>query len=227
MLIRYAFSIEGIEKSEIAKELIELLSKKRREKVERFRFEADKVRSVFAELLLRYGLKKHYSLSGSQIEFEWNEFGKPSLKNQKELYFNISHSGNWVICAISNDSVGVDVEQINPKNLDIAKRFYAKDEYEQLLKSEKKDELFIWYWTLKESYVKAVGKGMTIDFSSISFSEENGEIQLLVEEKLCTEYRFEVITLEPGYLAATSSRVPMEGDFIKLSYEEILKVLTE
>ena len=73
------------------------------------------------------------------------------------LEFNLSHSGDYAICAISDDEVGCDIEKIKDVNLKIAKRFFSEEEYNNVLKDNK---LFFRYWTLKESYLKAKGIGI-------------------------------------------------------------------
>ena len=162
MLIRYAFSIDGLKVDETFHALETLVTQERYDKIQRFHFEQDKIRGLYAGVLLRFALKKHYGLEGASLAFEKNEYGKPALKDYKEIQFNLSHSGNWVVCALSDKAIGVDVEEIKAKNLDIAKRFYAPAEYEWLKNSENPNQLFFTYWTLKESYVKAEGKGMSI-----------------------------------------------------------------
>lgn len=225
MLLRYAFSIQDVKVDDTFHALEQIISKKRYAKMQRFHFEVDKIRSLFAEVLVRFTLKKHFHIEGADIEFEVNEFGKPNLKGFPDIQFNVSHSGNWVICAVSESTVGVDVEEIKEKNLDIAERFYAKEEYESLVASTDKNELFIRYWTLKESYVKAEGKGMSIPFSSFSFDVSGEDIKLQVEGQPCNTYHFQVYKIGESFEAATCSKEKIEGEFIKVTLEEIKKTL--
>lgn len=225
MLIRYAFSIKGIEVDETFHALEKTISKERYEKMQRYRFEADRVRSLFAALLLRYALKKHYGIEGTDIEIEKNEYGKPELKNQKDIYFNVSHSGDWVICALSSYPVGVDVELNKEHDIEIAKRFYSEKEYKTLLESDNAKELFITYWTLKESYVKAEGKGMSIPFDSFSFDIKDRGIDLQVGEQLCDTYQFQVYKIADDVQVATCSQEPIEGEFQVIDLDEIKETL--
>ena len=225
MLIRYAFSVKNIEVDDEFHQLEHIVSKERYEKMQRYHFEADKVRSLFAELLLRYGLKRNFGLEGKDIEFEKNEYGKPELKKQKNIHFNVSHSGDWVVCGISDKPVGVDVELEKEHDLQIAKRFYGKKEYAALQKCDNQDELFITYWTLKESYVKAEGKGLSIPFETFAFSINNGTISLEVEEQPCDKYEFQVYKIAEGVQAATCSMEPIKGKFELVSKEALMEVL--
>ena len=224
MLVRYAFNIQEIEIDDMFHELETLISEERYKKMQRYHFEIDKIRSLFAEILLRYGLKKNFSIEGAQIQFETNEYGKPHLKENSHIHFNVSHSGDWVICAISSKPVGVDVEQMKERNIDIAERFYAEEEYESLLACENVSELFFKYWTLKESYVKAEGKGMSISFNSFAF-HIGDEITLTVEKEICTKYQFQVYKIAEDFEVATCSMEPIEGKFQIISLTDIKEML--
>lgn len=223
MLIRYAFSIQGVEKEEALNQLKEIISEERREKMERYRFEADKIRSLFAEVLVRYGLKKHFGME--KVSIETNKYGKPELRERKDIHYNVSHSGDWVICAFSLFPVGVDVEIEKEHNLDIAKRFFDKREYETLRECESPKELFISYWTLKESYVKAEGKGMQIPFDTFSFDISPDEVKLQVEGKPCNTYEFQVYGIAEGVQVATCSQEPIEGKFKIVSLQDLVETL--
>lgn len=225
MLIRYAFSIQGVEKEGVLNQLKEIISEERRKKMERYRFEADKIRSLFAEVLVRYGLKKHFGMEKEEVSIEKNEYGKPELIKRKDIHYNVSHSGDWVICAFSSFPVGVDVEIEKEHNLDIAKRFFDKTEYETLRECESPKELFISYWTLKESYVKAEGKGMQIPFDTFSFDIAHDEIKLQVEGKPCNTYEFQVYGIADGVQVATCSREPIEGKFKIVSLQDLVETL--
>lgn len=225
MLVRYAFNIQEIKVDDTFHALEEVISKERYERMQRYHFEMDKVRSLFAEVLLRYGLKRHYGLVGKEIQFNINEYGKPTLKEHEEIHFNVSHSGDWVICAISSEPVGVDVEQVKEKNIDIAERFYAKEEYQTLLGSENAVELFFVYWTLKESYVKAEGKGMSIPFSSFSFDLSGESIVLKVNGEVCHTYQFQAYKIAEDFVVATCSRETIEGEFIQVTLDELKETL--
>lgn len=225
MLVRYAFNIKGIQVDDTFHALEGIISEERYKKMQRYYFEADKIRSLFAEVLLRYALKKHYGLEGADIQFDTNEYGKPSLKKNKNIYFNVSHSGDWILCAISSKPVGVDVEQIKEKNIDIAERFYAEEEYQTLLKSKNASELFFVYWTLKESYVKAEGKGMSISFSTFAFDVSEEAIVLKVNGEVCHTYQFQVYKIAEDFEAATCSMEPIEGFFEQVDLEQVKEVL--
>ncbi len=225
MLIRYAFSVKNIIEDETFHRFENIISEERYKKMQKYRFRADAIRSLFAEVLLRYGLKKDLGLEGMEIEFEKNDYGKPELKKNKQIHFNVSHSGDWVVCAISDQPVGVDVELEKEHDLQIAKRFYGKKEYDALLKSKNQKELFITFWTLKESYVKAEGKGLSIPFESFAFTMQEKNISLEVDEKPCNTYEFQTYPIAEGVQVATCSMQPIEGRFKIVTLEELKKML--
>lgn len=115
-------------------------------------------RSLAAGLLLR-------AVFGESAEFETDAFGKPRLPGG--LSFNLSHAGDHAVLATANGDVGVDIER--RRDIDcmrIARRFFHPDEYAFLRAQADPAYAFFRIWTLKESYVKALGRGFGTAFSS-------------------------------------------------------------
>ena len=80
------------------------------------------------------------------------KYGKAYISNHEDIYFNLSHSGKMVACAISDREVGVDVELIDPTiDLNIAKHYFYNSEYENIMNCENSSDEFFKYWVLKES----------------------------------------------------------------------------
>ncbi|MDP4147133.1 MAG: hypothetical protein Q8936_22100 [Bacillota bacterium] len=86
-----------------------------------------------AEVLVRAIICSQLKIDNKLIEFTTNEYGKPLLKGNKNVHFNLSHSGQWVLCAIDNRSVGVHVELVQPMELEIAERFFSEEEYTYII----------------------------------------------------------------------------------------------
>ena len=87
----------------------------------------------------------------------------------EDAAFNLSHSGTYAMCAAeldaSRERVGCDLEKIGKLRENIAARFFCREEYEAIQREgagEAKTELFYRYWVLKESFMKATGKGMAL-----------------------------------------------------------------
>lgn len=122
--------------SDFAK-LRQILSPEKRERANRFHFEADRRRYVIGRGYLRLLLGEILGLPAHKLKFEYNEFGKPSLMPRQglPLQFNVSHSGGLILIAITmGRAVGIDVERIwTDLDLDgIAARFFFSQRIQNL-----------------------------------------------------------------------------------------------
>ncbi len=120
--------------------------------------------SMGARLLLYAVLAQQFPQIPLPPTMTENRNGKPYL-TQGDLYFNLSHSGDYAALVISDEEVGVDIEKLEPPKIAVAKRFFSKPEYDWLAKHPMN---FYDLWVLKESYVKALGTGLTTPMSSFS-----------------------------------------------------------
>lgn len=164
MIRLYAAKTDVLRDPILLERLLETASEERREKILRLRKPEDKCRSLGAWLLLVHGLGQA-GIAPNDIRLAEGEVGKPYLTTHPEVHFNLSHSGKRVFCAVSEREVGCDVEQIKPVDLGIARRFFTPEESEMLTQipdEEERRQRFFRIWTLKESFVKAVGRGMTL-----------------------------------------------------------------
>ena len=155
-------------------EILTFLPPERRERFLRFRRPEDRQRSIIGELLARNVISERLGVAKEQIEFEEGEHGKPALRTFRDIYFNISHSGEWVVAAFSDSTVGVDIQQMELRSLDVARRFFTNEEYELILAEPAQDRLSFFYelWTLKESYLKALGHGLTGSLRSFTMKRD-------------------------------------------------------
>ncbi len=144
---------------------LQKMNSERQEKVLRCRKEFDKRRSLLAGILLNYGLEN-------------NRFAK-------QVFYSISHSGNYVVCVLSDRRVGIDIEnkfrsvfsESKEEQLDrIAQKCLTMGEEIHFKSCElyEKTEMLMNFWTKKESYSKALGKGLAMDFSKIDTEEMEG-----------------------------------------------------
>lgn len=168
-------------------------------------------RSVISKLFIKLILVKYYNMNLCEINIVRNQYGKPFLasKNmESNLYFNISHSGEWIVCAISNNEIGIDIEKVDTYSHNIAKRFYSNNEYNTFLdKNEyERDKYFFDIWTLKESYVKALGKGLSVPFNSFSFSLNDNTISLRSDFE-DSHWFFKQYEISKGYCLSLCARV--------------------
>ncbi len=183
---------------------LEKVDERKKKRIARFVHKEDAYRSLLADLLLRSILKEQFQLEDEDMLFGYNEYGKPYLMNRHDIYFNLTHSGDWVGCAIGHNSVGIDIEHMKPIDLNIAKRFFSPEEYFALQRQAPANQLdfFYYLWTHKESYIKAVGKGMSIALDSFTIRTE-GDTALTSEQD--QEYYFRNYNFAEGYKLAVCS----------------------
>lgn len=144
-----------------------LMENERREKINRFRFDEDKKRSVFGEMLAKKMIAKHFDKTYEEVIIKADETGKLYAENL-DIHFNISHSGEFVICALSDKQIGVDIEKIRDIKDNLINHVCTKDEKDYIIKNEnEKNKRFIEIWTAKEAYFKYLGTGIT-DLKSIN-----------------------------------------------------------
>jgi 4'-phosphopantetheinyl transferase len=202
----YAIRIDEPIEDEIYSQILSCISEDKHERMEKLRFKEDAKRMLYGDLLARYLACTKLNIHNNRIIFTSNEFGKPFLQGYSEFNFNISHSGDWVVCAIDNSEVGVDIEQVKWIDINIAKRFFSETEYQNLLSQQQELRLEYFYdlWTLKESYIKYIGKGLTIPLNSFSIcikkqciiSHEGSLILNFSRIKLDRKYKLSICSKE-------------------------------
>lgn len=146
------------------------ISPQRAQRAQRYTMTDDKKRCIAGGLFIKRFL-------GDAKIYE-NEFGKPLADNG--IFFNISHSGNYVIFAMSDCEVGCDIQQIDYiKSESAAKIVFCKNEMQMLSDAADKLGMFYRLWTKKESLLKCIGKGFHRNSKSVDVSNnifcENGK----------------------------------------------------
>lgn len=152
------------------------VSEERRKKTDRIRFRKDKCLSLGAEYLLMCACRE-FGIDYKNESIIKTGFSKPVFSDSR-VHFNLSHSGERVMCIMSEFPVGCDVEKKHPVNLRIAKRFFAEDEYraiESCETQEAREDMFFRLWTLKESFMKCTGLGLSLPLNGFSISVNGGE----------------------------------------------------
>ena len=119
----------------------------------------DKINCLCANVLRKYLIFKLFGIEFEKQQLTFNDFNKPYLKNYDNIFFNVSHSDCFVVCAINNKEIGVDIQKITKYNDQIAKYIFDNNEYESLKFSKNIDLLFTKLWAKTESILKLQGKG--------------------------------------------------------------------
>ncbi|EON73886.1 4'-phosphopantetheinyl transferase family protein [Lysinibacillus sphaericus] len=126
-----------------------------------------------------------------EIQFEFGPYGKPYVKlpGYADLHFNISHTGHYLVGAVSVGSfIGIDIECLRPIEFDCIDYFMSEQEIAQFNKftlEEEKLDYFYTIWTLKEAYAKMLGVGLNMNLAEVSFSLKNQQIKTAVGDVCC------------------------------------------
>ena len=138
---------------------LSIIKKEKQNKIFNILKQDDKKRSILGEILL-IKLLSDLNINYKSIDIYKNKYGKPYIKN-RELYFNISHSKDFVVCTISNNKIGIDIEQIREANDSIIKQFATNKEIEYINQNQKYyNKRCFEIFTLKESYFKCLGTNL-------------------------------------------------------------------
>lgn len=138
-------------------------------------FEKDRHRFLVARAMLRAVLSEYLERGPQELVFRYNRYGKPSLADPSGLpiRFNLSHTAGLAICGVTcRRDLGVDVENLDRGGkLDLARRYFAESESAALegMGEEEQPAAFYRLWTLKEAYIKARGRGLSIPLGEFAF----------------------------------------------------------
>ncbi len=165
----YFACTQALTDAELYSRIYEAASKQRREKTDRYRFMKDRMLSLGAEALLKHALMKN-GFSPDELHYGYTENGKPYLPEAAGFHFNISHSEEYVMLAVSDTETGCDIEKIAHADMRMAKQILTANEYMHFLDTpeSERDRMFFRYWTAKESVMKMLGKGFRMDPSSFA-----------------------------------------------------------
>lgn len=170
-----------------------MMSSERKEAVRKLRIPQKQKSKIVADNLCRNAISDFCRISPDKIEFGVTENGKPYAKGL-DVNFNISHSGDMVVCAVSDKEIGIDIEKTREINPRISEKFACEKEIEYI--NSHKNGLFE-IWTLKEAYFKCIGTGLGADIKNVSFDIE-------CEKIICSEKGVDCrfISIEEGYICA-------------------------
>ncbi|WP_253205640.1 4'-phosphopantetheinyl transferase family protein [Clostridium estertheticum] len=185
-----------------------LIHLEKRCKIQKFINKKDKVRTLIGEILIRTIIFEELSIRNKHLTFEKNQYGKPYFKGHPKFNFNISHSGDFVVCAIDDKSIGIDIEKVKHiEYKEIAKSFFSLSEFNYIVKEDLNIQLSKFYeiWTLKESYIKCSGQGLSIPLKSFSIDIDQYENIKVIIDKEHKEYVFKRFDIGSGYKMAVCS----------------------
>ena len=153
------------------------MSETRKESVKRLKFDSAKKQTILSEALARKAINAQYGIDEDKITFSRTENGKP-FAEKVNAFFSISHSKEYVVCAVDDNEIGVDIEQIRPLEPRIT-NIYCTERDKKYIFGECEPEAltpemlvrFFEVWTAKEAYFKFIGSGIvglkTVDYEEI------------------------------------------------------------
>jgi 4'-phosphopantetheinyl transferase len=194
--------------------LAPLLSRGEHRRAERFHRPIDRRRFIAGRGILRKIISTYLALAPGEAQFVYNEYGKPFIsadQNHVALSFNLSHSDGMALYAVARGRrVGVDIEYMREDfaTLEVAEHFFSKDEFEALKATpiDRRTEAFFNCWSRKESYIKAIGMGISypLDGFSVSLAPDVAPALLKVDADAPEAGRWNMYELDAaeGYAAA-------------------------
>lgn len=150
-------------------EVLQTLPLERQKRIHNMKQEKSRKQSMGVGLLLQKVLAL-YHMQDSDVFVD--EHGKPKVEG---LEFSLSHSGNLVLCAVSEEPVGCDIERLREAPKGVAERYFsdAEQAYLSRFSADEYDRKFFRIWTMKESYVKMTGEALRVPFEAYEIAIED------------------------------------------------------
>lgn len=125
--------------------------------------------SEVAHNLLSSFIEEKYGISKNQVIILKDEKGKPYVEGKADIFVSLSHSKGTVMCAVSDKEIGIDVEKCAERRKSVESRVFTESEISLINNAKDENKAFFTLWTLKESYLKAIGTGFADNAKSIEF----------------------------------------------------------
>ncbi len=154
-----------------------LMTQEEYERYVRYRFAKDRRLYLITRTLIRTTLSRYIDVDPCNWRFSKNKYGRPEIiasEGMPLVRFNLSHTNGLVICGVVlEQDIGADVENTGRPGvaMEIPQKFFSCCEVEELysLPAHKMHDRFFHYWTLKESYIKARGMGLSLPLEQFTF----------------------------------------------------------
>ena len=177
-------------------------------KILKYQFLTDKWRACLSELLIRKILSEELNVNSNALKICSDENLKPYLNNFLRQ-FNLSHSNNLIVLATDETPIGIDIEYVKPlEGLEDILSYFSQKEQKAFFSKNKNQRLDFFYtlWTLKESYIKAIGKGLNspLDSFTIDVSEKN--ISLISSVNSNAQWSFKRYQISDNYKCAVCAQ---------------------
>lgn len=210
----HVWTCRPVEDDNLLDRFLQLLSEDEVIRANKYRFEKDRTVYITAKFLLRSLLGHYLKANPKEIDFEYSEYGKPFYLKNGDLDFNVSHSGNQIIIGFAKEQViGVDIEKIKEDfdPLDLAKNFFSKEEIKALAQTKESEVFQAFYrcWTRKESFIKAVGEGLSYPLDSFAVTIDNDDearfLKIFNAQDSKKDWHLNSFVPAEGYIAAITT----------------------
>lgn len=145
------------------------------QRADRFRLPSSRHQFIVGRGMLRRLLSRRLGVDPQDVPLAFAAYGKPYLAGCHQPQFNIAHTAGRVVCALASAAViGVDIEAASRRvDLDLAARYFSAQESAWLssLPAALQPEAFLKIWTLKESFIKAIGTGLSMPLDQFAFQQ--------------------------------------------------------
>lgn len=155
----YLFEQPNLITDKFVEEFLPNMPAERQNKALKYSNAIDRNMCVAGYWLLCHGLRNEYGIS-EYPQFSYNDYGKPSLTDFPHIHFNISHCKTGIACAISQNEVGIDIQDVQPYNPLVAERVCTAEEMEMLNNHSYPEHTFCKWWAIKESHLKFFGASL-------------------------------------------------------------------
>lgn len=169
-------------------------------------------RSVYG--LLLKAVNQHGINCRELPKLDYNEYGKPYFSEYPDLHFNISHCREMAVCAVGETEIGVDIEYVRRYSERVPRRAFSENERKILSQSSRADSMFFRLWTLKESYVKALGIGISYPLNKAEFIIDDG-----IRSYVDGDYHFKQILIGDSHICSLCIQGSGQNSVFKLENE--------
>lgn len=185
-----------------------LLTLEEKNKINRFKNRMDAENFLIARVMRRKLIASLIGIAPKKLIFGTNKYGRPFLKfpRIKNFDFNLSHSEDYIVLAIADCPIGIDIEKIKPLDIKIAIDYFTEQELKYLDSYPvKRLERFHELWVLKESFIKAIGRGLSFPLKKINFECSKGRNIILRPKSAKGKWFFRIYEIDKNYKMAVCS----------------------
>jgi 4'-phosphopantetheinyl transferase len=186
--------------------LYDNIDKNRLEKIRKSSNNLLKKEQLGANLLLNDILENYFFMDTTKVEYIYNEYGKPYIKDSN-LYFSLSHSNGVIALAVSKEEIGIDIELIKDVKDNLALKVMNEAEYNIYKGLSKNDKISYFYevWTSKEAYVKKLGTTLTLNPSNI-----NIDTDVILKNINISNSQYMIALTDATYITIDERYIPKE-----------------